>query len=201
MENIIDVALLIFLLLTALALVRMRNLFGVVMLSGIFSLTSALLYVVIDAVDVAFTEAAVGAGISTVLMLGTLALTTCQEKKPSKKSWGALLVCAATGGWLIYGTLDMPTYGDPSAPIHHHVVPRFIEKSGKEVGAKNIVTSVLASYRGFDTFGETCVVFTAAAGVMTIIGRGRRRKKKEPEADSEDQSDLEVTKKDEEVEV
>ncbi|MBT3768063.1 MAG: DUF4040 domain-containing protein, partial [Rhodospirillales bacterium] len=50
----------------AIALVRLRNLFAVVMFSGIYSLLAAVLYVVMDAVDVAFTEAAVGAGIATV---------------------------------------------------------------------------------------------------------------------------------------
>jgi multicomponent Na+:H+ antiporter subunit B len=165
---------------TAFALVRLRDLFAVVMLSGIFSLLAAVLYVVMDAVDVAFTEAAVGAGIATVLMLGTLALTTNKEKGPHRVSWLSLLVVVVTGAALIYGTLDMPRYGDPSAPIHHHVAPRYIEKSGQEVGLPNIVTSVLASYRGYDTLGEVTVIFTAAAGVMVLLGRWRRPKKKQP---------------------
>ena len=66
----------------ALAIVRLRNLFAVVMLSGIYSLLSAGIFVQLDAVDVAFTEAAVGAGITTILMLGTLALTTDIERAP-----------------------------------------------------------------------------------------------------------------------
>ena len=159
---------------TALALARLRNLFAVVMLSGIFSLVAAALYVVLDAVDVAFTEAAVGAGISTVLMLGTLTLTTSEEKAISGISVGPLLLTVATGALLIYGTLDMPPYGDPNAPIHHHVAPYYIEKSGSEIGVPNIVTSVLASYRGYDTLGEVTVIFTAAVGVMVLIGRTRR---------------------------
>lgn len=158
---------------TAYALVRLRNLFAVVMLSGIYSLFAAALYVVMDAVDVAFTEAAVGAGISTVLMLGTLSMTTDQEKVHRKPSALALILVMATGGVLIYGTLDMPRYGDANAPIHQHVANRFIEKSGDEVGPPNIVTSVLASYRGYDTLGETAVVFTAAVGVLVIIGRSK----------------------------
>ena len=67
---------------TVIGIVRARNLFVVVMLAGIYSLLAATIFVVLDAVDVAFTEAAVGAGISTVLFLGTLALTTSEEKKP-----------------------------------------------------------------------------------------------------------------------
>ncbi len=160
---------------TAFALVRLRNLFAVVMLSGIFSLLASVLYVVLDAVDVAFTEAAVGAGISTVLMLGTLALTTSGEKAVARRSMVPLLAVAATGCLLLYGTLDMPRYGDPNAPIHHHVAPRYIEESGREVGVPNIVTSVLASYRGYDTLGEVTVIFTAGIGVMLLLGGRRRR--------------------------
>ena len=158
---------------TAIWLVKLRNLFAVVMLSGIYSLFAAALYVVMDAVDVAFTEAAVGAGISTVLMLGTLSLTTDKEKVHKKPPFMALVLVLLTGGILVYGTFDMPRYGDPNAPIHQHVANRFIEKSGTEVGPPNIVTSVLASYRGYDTLGETAVVFTAAVGVLVIIGRSK----------------------------
>lgn len=178
---------------TAFWLVRLRNLFAVVMLSGIYSLFAAALYLVMDAVDVAFTEAAVGAGISTVLMLGTLSMTTDQEKVHKKASPFALILVLATGGVLIYGTMDMPRYGDINAPINQHVANRYLEKSAHEVGPPNVVTSVLASYRGYDTLGETAVVFTAAVGVLVIIGRtqnknmpgsarARRRREDEREA-------------------
>lgn len=161
---------------TAFAVVRLRNLFAVVMLSGIYSLLMAGLFTILDAVDVAFTEAAVGAGISTVLMLGTLALTTDKETEPSHTPIMPLLVVLATGAALVYATVDMPRFGDPAAPVHTHVAPRYIEQSGQEVGVPNIVTSVLASYRGFDTLGEVAVIFTAGIGVMLLLGRRWRRK-------------------------
>jgi len=166
---------------TAYALVQIRSLYAVVMMSGIYSLLAASLYLIMDAVDVAFTEAAVGAGISTVLMLSTLALTTRMEKIAQKPSPAPLLIVAVTGALLIYATLDMPPYGDPAAPIHSHVAPRYIERSGTEAGPSNIVTSVLASYRGYDTLGEVTVIFTAAVGVMALIGRGRRKRREKPE--------------------
>ncbi len=166
---------------TAIAVVVLHDLIAVVMLSGIFSLLAALLYVVMDAVDVAFTEAAVGAGISTVLMLGTLALTTDREKPSPKTQAGPIAMVALAGALLVYASLDMPRYGDPSAPIHHYVAPRYIEQSGAEVGIPNIVTSVLASYRGYDTLGEVFVIFTAAIGVLLLLGRGTDRRKKRRE--------------------
>ena len=78
-DTLIDITLLAFLAITAIAIIYMRNLFVIIMLFGIFSLHTAGLFVVMDAADVAFTEAAIGAGISTVLMLGTLALTKNHE--------------------------------------------------------------------------------------------------------------------------
>ena len=160
---------------TALAIVRLRNLFAVVMLSGIYSLLAAGVFVVLDAVDVAFTEAAVGAGITTVLMLGTLALTTHREKIPVHTPLVPLLVVLATGMALIYATPEMPIFGDAEAPANRHVAPRYIEDSPSEIGIPNMVTSVLASYRGYDTLGEVTVIFTAGIGVMLLFGARRRR--------------------------
>ena len=166
-----------FLAATAVAIVRLHNRFAVVMLSSIYSLLAAGLFVELDAVDVAFTEAAVGAGITTILLLGTLALTTDQERRPIRVHVVPIVVVLITGAALIYGTLDLPALGDPNAAANLHVAPRYIEDSGREVGVPNIVTSVLASYRGYDTLGEVTVIFTAGIGVLILLGRGRRRKK------------------------
>ena len=172
--------------LTGLIILRVRDLFAVVMLSGIYSLLGAMVYVVMDAVDVAFTEAAVGAGASTVLMLGTLALTTSKERPASAKNVSsALIVVVLTGVVLIYGTLDMPMFGDPMAPIHHHVADHYLGESLAEVGLPNVVTSVLASYRSYDTLGETFVIFTAAAGVLAILGQSRLPRRNHDDENSE----------------
>jgi multicomponent Na+:H+ antiporter subunit B len=152
--------------------VRLRNLFAVVMLGGVYSLLAATMFVVFDAVDVAFTEAAVGAGISTVLLLGALALTDREEKARPEFPIFPLVIVIATGAALVYGTLDMPLYGDPSAPIHQHVAPYYLQNAPIETGVPNVVTAVLASYRGFDTLGEVFVIFTAGLGVLMLLDRG-----------------------------
>ena len=159
----------------AISVARIRNLFAAVMLFGIYSLLSAALFVVLDAVDVAFTEAAVGAGIATILMLATLALTSARQRRPRRRPVLALMAVALTGAALAYGVHDLPRFGDPEAPAHLHVAPRYLQRSGVEIGIPNVVTSVLASYRGYDTLGEVTVIFTAGIGVLALIGRQRRR--------------------------
>ncbi len=174
----INITLLAFLAVTAVAILRMTNLFAIIMLFGIFSLLSAGLFIVMDAADVAFTEAAVGAGISTVLMLATLALTKDhKEKRPSHRPWLPLAVVTITGAALVYGTLDIPSFGDPDAPAQTHVAPYYLENAMPQTGVPNVVTAILASYRGFDTLGEVAVVFTAGIAVLLLIG-GRRAKTK-----------------------
>ena len=155
------------------------------MLGSLYSLISAGIFVVLDAVDVAFTEAAVGAGISTVLLLGTLALTGPREATPGHSPVLPLTAVLLTGAVLIWGTLDMPRFASADAPIHHHVAPRYIDESPQEIGIPNMVTSVLASYRGFDTMGEVIVIFTAGVGVLALLGLGRR-KDEQPDNKEED---------------
>jgi len=159
-----------FLVLTAVAAIRQRDLFAVVMLFGIYSFLAAGLFMNLDAVDVAFTEAAVGAGVTTVLLLSALRLTNRYEHTPKRSPLIPLLVVSVTGAALVYGTLDAPVLGDASAPAHQHVAPRYIEQGPHEVGVPNMVTAVLASYRGYDTLGETVVVFTAGLAVMLLLG-------------------------------
>jgi multicomponent Na+:H+ antiporter subunit B len=145
-------------------------LFAVVMLFGVYSLLTAAVFMDLDAVDVAFTEAAVGAGVTTVLMLSSLHLTKRWEALPRRNPLLGLLVVGVTGAALVYAVLDAPLLGDPSAPVHQHVTPRYIEQGEAEVGMPNLVTAVLASYRGYDTFGETVVIFTAGLAVLLLLG-------------------------------
>ncbi len=179
LETGINIILFTMMVITAFGIVVMNRLFAVVMLSGVFSLLSALLFVVLDAVDVAFTEAAVGAGFSTVLMLSTIALTARSERQSQRRQALPMFVVTATGAALFYGTLDMPNFGDPDAPIQLHVAPEYITHSVEQIGVPNIVTSILASYRGYDTMGETAVVFTAGIGVLLLVSALARLRRRE----------------------
>jgi multicomponent Na+:H+ antiporter subunit B len=155
----------------------MRDLWAAVMLAGIYSFLGAGWMLLLDAPDVAFTEAAVGAGISTVLMLATLSLTGRAVVARSRFPWLAFAIVVLTGGTLVYGTLDMPYYGDPSAPVHRHPDPGYVERTQHDMhGMANVVTAVLASYRGYDTLGETTVIFTAGVAVMVLLRSARAKR-------------------------
>lgn len=202
-EFVTEFVLLTLVTITGIAVVSVRNLFAAAMLSGVYSLLMALVWVNMYSMDVAFTEASVGAGISTLLFLGTLVYTGVEEKRRRKPAWGAMLVVGVTGGALLYGTVDMPGYGSPEAPVHQHVAPQYLTQTvGKdqaniarlggerppvpgEVGdfhehAPNAVTGVLAAYRGFDTMFETAVIFTAGVCIVLLL-RDVRRQGKEAE--------------------
>ncbi|MHC4971565.1 MAG: DUF4040 domain-containing protein [Planctomycetota bacterium] len=175
----IDVLILTLLAGTAVVIVRMRGLLAAALLTGIYSFLGACWMVILDAPDVAFTEAAVGAGIATVLMLATLSLTSTKAKGPTRSTLVPLLVVIVTGAALLYGTFDMPHYGDPEAPPHKWPDPSYVERTRVEVDMPNVVTAVLASYRGYDTLGETTVIFTAVIGVMLMLRRPRREEEEE----------------------
>jgi multicomponent Na+:H+ antiporter subunit B len=162
--------LLTLLVITALAIVRTQHLFVAVILTGIFSLLMAANFFLLDAADVALTEAAIGAGISTVLFLGALALTGEHERISTSNRLLALSVVAVTTLIVIYATFDKPRFGDPLAPVHQHVAPWYLESTPEVIDIPNVVTAVLASFRGYDTLGEVFVVFTAGIGILFLFG-------------------------------
>ncbi|MCF4164100.1 DUF4040 domain-containing protein [Zavarzinia compransoris] len=176
MESLLMIGLLAALGAIAITVAFMSDLLVVAMLSGIFSFTCCALFVLFDAPDVAFTEACVGAGVSTVLTIAAIRLVGRHEKRGGRRaSVVGLVVATVCGLALVYGTLELPRFGDPASPASTHVAPHYIEESKGEIGIPNIVTSVLGSYRGYDTMGETVVVFTAALGVLILLGGAQSR--------------------------
>lgn len=170
------------------AIVRQRSLFGVVILFSIYSFLMASVLMVLDAVDVAMTEASVGAGVSTVIFLASLHLIKTTEMRPAvRRHLLPLLLSVVTGAALVWGTLVLPPFGVANSPIHQHVAPYYLENSLKETHVPNVVTSILADYRGYDTLGETTVIFTAGIGVLLLL-RSRRRRGRDTPAEKLEQS-------------
>ena len=88
----------------------------------------------------------------------------------------SLIAALLVGGALIYGTLDMPKWGDPNSPAATHVSPYYLRHSLQQTDTPNVVTSVLADYRGYDTLGETTVIFTAGMACILLLRVGRKRR-------------------------
>ena len=190
---LINVLLLVLAIIAAIAAMWTRNLLGAVMLMGIYSLLLAVEWANLFAMDVSYTEAAVGAGAATILLLTALTRTGSREKEGPKLHWSALITATVTGVVLLYGTSGLPRFGDPQAPATVHVSPQYVTQNVGKVDATetdrlegdfgdhvpNAVTAVLASYRGYDTMFETAVIFTAGICVILLLrpaaGQARRR--------------------------
>lgn len=171
----LNVALLLMLVALAFAVVRTRSLLAAILLMSVYSLASAAWLLVADAADVAFTEAVVGAGGSTIILLGAILLARGEVERVNWKLMIAPgLLVAAVGAVLIYAAGGLPNFGDPASPANSHVGRAYLEHTYHDIGAPNVVTAVLASYRGFDTLGETVVIFAACIGVALMLGFGPR---------------------------
>ena len=173
-ELMINAFLVSIMLAIAIALLKSRSVIYTVLLTSAYSLVAALMFITLDAVDVAFTEASVGAGISTVLFLAAMAFLPKKEEQTVNKQAFPAVICLVLGGVLIWCSYDLPEIGLATSPIHQHIVPEYILGSRDDIGIPNIVTSVLASYRGYDTFGETIVVFTAGIAVLAILKNNKK---------------------------
>ncbi len=87
-----------------------------------------------------------------------------------------LIIVAVLGGLLIYGTVDFPSFADPQSPASQHVSPYYIEHSMEDAHVVNVVTTVLADYRGYDTMFETAVIFAAGIACFFLLRVARRQK-------------------------
>lgn len=174
----INMILLTLMAIVTIGVIRVRYLFAVVILGGIYSFLMASVLIVLDGVDVAMTEASVGAGVATVLMLAALYLTKTEESPPVHSFALPLFVAIVVGAALVYGTLDLPPFGMADTPVNTHVAPTYLAEAVEKTTVPNVVTAVLADYRSFDTFGEVIVVFTAGIGVLLLFkGHFKRRSK------------------------
>ncbi len=182
----IDVAIPIFLVVCAITVIFLKDLLSAIMVFSVFSLSMAIEWVRLNAVDVAITEAAVGAGITTVLFMAVLSKTVRKETVQRGSAWLALLMTVVVTVFLMYGTVDLPNLRDPTIPPSTHVAPEYLERSYKDTGAINVVAAILASYRGYDTLGEVTVVSTA--GMCAILLLRMLRKKEDDNGETKQES-------------
>ena len=170
----IELPLLLFVLGAALATAVLRDVLGAIIAFATYSLGIAVIWVVLQAPDVGLTEAAVGAGVTTVLFLLTIAKTVrpSGERVFERLDVPALGVSVVLVGVLLTTLGALPEVGSPDTTVlTSEVTNYYLENAYKEAGVKNAVTAVLASYRGFDTLGEAVVVYSAGVGLLVVLGK------------------------------
>ena len=157
-----------------------RDLMGAVIVFGAYSFLMCLVWTGMGAVDVAFTEAAVGAGVSTVFFIATVFNTSRTirfNKWNLSTKFFASIVCIVMGYFLMVAVGDFPQWGDPQSPVNDNVAKYYLENAIQETAVPNVVTALLADYRGYDTMFETCVVFVASLVIFTLLLQSDGRKR------------------------
>ena len=166
-----ELPLLFVLVLTAASALIVKDLISAVLILGSYSFTLALVWALLGAVDVAFVEAVVGAGLATVFFLLTLFRTSAKDTELRRPPVPRVAVIGIPllALLLLYGAGDLPAFGDPLSPASLHVSPTYLDNSVAETRTPNVVTSVLMDYRALDTLVETIVIFTAGIACALIL--------------------------------
>ena len=165
-----EILLLLLVLVTAVSAIMVKDLMSSVLLLGSYSFFLALAWACLGAVDVAFVEAVVGAGLATVLFLLTLFSTNPKDTRLRRPpvSLAKLIIFPLLGVLLLYAASDLPGFGDPNSPASVHISPTYLEQSYQDTLTPNVVTSVLMDYRSLDTMIETVVIFSASSSGISI---------------------------------
>lgn len=161
-----------FLVVIALLVALLRDVVAATVVFAAYSLGMAILWVVLQAPDVALTEAAVGAGVITSLFIVAIIKTgrpVGDEPFIQQVSPLSVIAGLSVGAAIGLTVPALPAVGDPTAPAFRHVAPYYLEQSVPQLGIENVVTAILAGYRSFDTFGEVVVVFAAGVAVLVIF--------------------------------
>ena len=128
-----------------------------------------------DAPDVAMTEAALGSCITTVIFLKLAKI--CEDPIVDSSIYTkiiGLIISASFGAALIYAGQDLPSYGAGSTAVQSGVQEYYNANTYGEIGIPSFVAAILASYRGYDTLGETSVIFIAGLCVVMIMNTRSR---------------------------
>ena len=168
-----QILLLLLLLTTAAGAIMVKDLMSAVLFLGSYSFFLALVWAWIGAVDVAFVEAVVGAGLATVLFLLTLFRTAPKDTRLRRPppSLVTLIVFPLLGVLLLYAAKDLPAFGDPNSPASVHISPTYLEQSYQDTHTPNVVTAVLMDYRSLDTMIETVVIFASGIACALLLRR------------------------------
>jgi len=165
----------IVMLITCIKLITSKSLVESIIIMSVFSLFIGICYLFLDAPDVAMTETALGACLSTCVLLNLTKIVGEDMGKVRKsKIILAYILCSAFIVCLSWAALDIPEFGTNDSPLQTHLTKYYVENTHKDIAIPSIVAAILASYRGFDTLGETSVILIA--GLAVIVIKSRRKK-------------------------
>lgn len=125
-----------------------------------------------DAPDVAMTETALGSCLSTCVLLNMVKI--CGEEAGSTKKIRvilALVLCGSLITSLTWASMDLPLFGNEDSAVLTHVSKYYVDNTSNDIGIPSMVAAILASYRGYDTLGETTVILIAGIAVLVILSR------------------------------
>ena len=130
-----------------------------------YGLLVALIWVRLDAVDVALTEAAIGGGLGGVVLLGAAARLRDAEAMVAERSSPIVRLTAAILSASIAAALGLAILllPDPAPTL----APAVVSNAGA-TGLGNAVTNVLMAFRGMDTMLEKVVLLLAVVGVWSL---------------------------------
>lgn len=162
----------IVMLITCIKLITSKNLVESIIIMSVFSLFIGICYLFMDAPDVSMTETALGACLSTCVLLN-LTKIVGEDVGTTRKSKiiFASILCSTFIICLSWAALDLPTFGSGDSPLQNHLTKYYIENTHQDIAIPSIVAAILASYRGFDTLGETVVILIAGLAVVVIVSR------------------------------
>lgn len=183
-------ALLLFLVVCAVSVSLTKKLLTSIIIFMSYSCVMSIIWIMLESPDLAITEAAVGAGVSSILFFVTLKkIHAVDREEEAKKELDvaeterhlemkifdkafkatSVVVCISIIIILLVVVSDLPRFGNAGNPDNNEVAERYILSGLQETGAVNIVTGMILDYRAFDTFGESCVLFIAATCVMILL--------------------------------
>lgn len=173
---------------TALAVFFTKKNLTAIIIYTTFSLVMSIVWMIIKSPDLAITEAAVGAGITSILFFITLSsvgeLKEFEnigfDKKPEKKNSKlfnavGLAITLVIIILLLNTVSKLPNFGDISNPVFNEVYNRYVEMGMEDTGALNLVAGVILDYRAFDTFGEAIMIFTALVGLLMLLKKDKEK--------------------------
>lgn len=94
----------------------------------------------------------------------------------------SIIVCIALVALFTYVVSFMPPVGNYSNPVNNETAARYVERGLEETGSENSVTGMILTYRAFDTFGETTVLFIATCCVMILLTAEEKKHRKQEHA-------------------